>query len=38
MLDATTQRAIEDRWPENDWPVPDREGRVIVMRVLNDYV
>lgn len=29
MLDATTQRAIENHWTEND----DRERRVMVMRI-----
>lgn len=31
MLDAATQRAIEDRWPETDRPVWAREGRFMVM-------
>lgn len=26
MLDAATQRAIEDRWPETDWSGPSQGG------------
>lgn len=31
MLDAATQRAIEDRWPRTDWPTRARKGRIRVM-------